>query len=491
VSAQSFTSLAYLPLEHPAMPFLEHLVVRGAIDDPSPMVRPWVVGEIVGALEQADTSRLTDAEKVTLRQIRDELMPREGEVVFAFDTQGGLRAATQGRRDPVRPAGKGKVLPKFAGHGTLQFQRFVLMAQRTLDWSLRYDPDYQGDKGVPFQGRAEYAYGAYRSPYLTLEFGTLYRNWGPPSQAGLLVSPVPYSYDQLVARLGPRRLNLQVLVAQLDDMTNANGERNTRWWVVHRFNFQLIPFLDFALTQSTLISGPARGLDLAVLNPMRFALDTRTDTQDQSNLQVGLDVQLRLPSLPRLGVSILVDDQVNCFLEVLCPLGPDDEPPSYGFTTTLDGSVLNGTWSALYTQVSNLAYRTPDITEAMMIRSIGLARNFSDYDQTTLRGNWVLAPGVILGPELTLVRQGEGDFRQPFPTVDEYASTPVLFAGVTERTWRAALHASVSLPFGLSARGNAGVHRIVNAGHVQGATDSEFVASLDLRYRFANSWIVP
>ena len=45
----------------------------------------------------------------------------------------------------------------------------------------------------------------------------------------------------------------------------------------------------------------------------------------------------------------------------------------------------------------------------------------------------------LLTPELTLLRQGEGDINDPFPATDEEAGAlPQLFIGVVERTWRAA-----------------------------------------------------
>lgn len=484
LGGQALSSQSYLPLDHWATPFLEHLVVRGAIADPSPMVRPWVVGEIVAALDQADATALSFGEEQTLRRIENALRPPTGDAVFTFALALGGRAGTHARRDPVRAAGEGKVLPAVDGHVALEVGRFVLMAQRTLDWNLRYDPDYTGDKQAPLQGRAEYAYGAFRSGYVALEFGTLYRNWGPPAHVGLLVSPVPYSYDRFALRLGVDRLNMEVFVAQLDEMPSQSGERITRWWIVHRYHVRPARVLDLSLYQSTLVAGPARGLDLAFLNPFRFAVDTRNDVRAAANSQVALDMELRLGQLPRIGLSFLIDDQVNCFISAFCPLDFGDEPPSFGFTLALDGRLFGGAWSAVYTQVSNLAYRTNDPAETMMIRGVGVARNFSDYDQATVQARWIPLPGVIVGPELTLLRQGEGDFRLPFPTAAEFDTTATLFQGIVERTWRGALHASVALPLGISARGNIGVHRVLNAGHVAGATDTEFVATLEARYGF-------
>ena len=48
----------YLPLDDPRLPLLEHLIERGDIEDPSPMVRPFRRADALRVLEQADTAGL-------------------------------------------------------------------------------------------------------------------------------------------------------------------------------------------------------------------------------------------------------------------------------------------------------------------------------------------------------------------------------------------------------------------------------------------------
>src|SRR6184192_3408768 len=47
----------YLPLTHWATPYIEHLIARGAIADPSPLSRPFVQADVAAALSTADTTR--------------------------------------------------------------------------------------------------------------------------------------------------------------------------------------------------------------------------------------------------------------------------------------------------------------------------------------------------------------------------------------------------------------------------------------------------
>ena len=84
----------------------------------------------------------------------------------------------------------------------------------------------------------------------------------------------------------------------------------------------------------------------------------------------------------------------------------------------------------------------------------------------------------LLTPELTLLRQGEGDIDDPFPGRRiEAGATPQLFIGVVERTWRAALGIS-GRQGPLDVTANAGFHHVVNADHIEGRTVNRFEGRL-------------
>src|SRR2546422_6302295 len=92
------------------------------------------------------------------------------------------------------------------------------------------------------------------------------------------------------------------------------------------------------------------------------------------------------------------------------------------------------------------------------------------------------ASAVLVHPETTFLRQGEGDLPLPHPGVSAYPSAPAFLAGVVERTLRLAArgHAAHGR-WVLSADG--GVHLISNAGHVTGATKTRWVGSIALQWR--------
>ena len=181
---------------------------------------------------------------------------------------------------------------------------------------------------------------------------------------------------------------------------------------------------------------------------------------------------------PEVFASLLIDD-----FQIDRGTASDKEPPAYGLTIGAEGGLGAAAWTAFYTRVTNLTYRTPNPAEAVMDRGDGLGRNFSDYDQVTIRGSVIAGPGLLLSPEATLLRQGQGDFRLPYPAVAAYASTPTFLAGVVERTLRLALGANLDrASWGLAA--NGGVHLEHNAGHVSGASRTRWIGSVAFTYRF-------
>jgi hypothetical protein len=131
-------------------------------------------------------------------------------------------------------------------------------------------------------------------------------------------------------------------------------------------------------------------------------------------------------------------------------------------------------WRAAYTQASSLAFRAQNPIENFTDQGVGLGRSLADNDQLTLRITAPLSPRWLIAPELTLLRQGEGDLNSPFPTGTAAGATPTLFIGTRERTWRAALGLSGQQgPLALTA--DAGLHYIQNEDHAAGRNRTRFL----------------
>src|SRR5438067_1796934 len=130
----------------------------------------------------------------------------------------------------------------------------------------------------------------------------------------------------------------------------------------------------------------------------------------------------------------------------VCSSDLGSPPSSYALTAGARGRLRSGSaaWTLLYSRVANLTYRNEDNLEVPLYHFLGTGRNFADYDQATLKISVLAAPGLLLAPELTLLRQGEGDPRLPHPAIAAYPTTPTIFQGTVERTLRTAVSGDYS-----------------------------------------------
>jgi hypothetical protein len=476
----------YLPLSHWSMPFVEHLIGAGRIADPSPLSRPFRVQEVIRALEAVDSNVVTGAEWAVVKLIRSDLVRRMRGPSARMDAHAAAAASSHARRDPLRAAGPGHGTFSGGAALTLYLGPAVFVSHPYFDTRLKWDPDYFGKKDRVIAGRAAEAYVSAQWRFGELFFGSVDRNWGPRFTEGLLVSPSPYSYDHFDVRIGTDGVYLEGLITQLDDIPDTSGVPNHRYFVAHRFVIRPPWNTTFALWEGTIVAGPDRQLEPWFANIFTLGILQQYDQNSQANNMLGVDVTTRYKRT-QLFASVLIDD-----IQVDKATAADNEPPSYGLTIGAQGGIKRYGWTAFYTQVSNLAYRTPNPAEAVMRRGVGLGRNFSDYDQLTLRGSMIAGPGggVLLEPEVTLLRQGEGDFRLPYPSVAQFDSTPTLFAGVVERTLRLAARGRVAHGRWILS-GDGGAHLIDNAGHVQGAKRTRWVGRLELMWRTKKEGRVP
>src|SRR5260370_7103261 len=76
----------YVPLGHWTMPYVEHLIARGVIRDPTPLTRPLRRADLVPALRGVDTFPVSPAVAKTVRRLLAAFAP-----------------LARGARDPIAP----------------------------------------------------------------------------------------------------------------------------------------------------------------------------------------------------------------------------------------------------------------------------------------------------------------------------------------------------------------------------------------------------
>src|SRR5438105_3228120 len=479
---------AYVPLDHWAMPYVEHLIASGVLADPTPLTRPLREADLVRVLHAVDTLTTSGAVTETVRRLLAAFTSEQGAEGSHYRVDGslGVAAATYAKRDPL--AAVDSAGPRAAGakHGDvngglalqLDFGPVVAVTHPYVDTRLKYDPDWFGKKDRTVAGRTAESYVSAQWRFGEVFFGRLDRNWGPSVVPGLLLSANPYGLDHLGIALGTSRVQLQAIATQLDDRIDPIGARVHRYMTQHRLWLRPADEWSFALWEGSVLSGADRQFEPWYLNILNLGLLEQLNTGTNVNSFVGLDFERRGDAT--LFGQLMLDD-----IQVDRKAAADKKPISYALTAGAKGGVGRGAaWTLFYTRVSNLAYRNEDNLQVPLYHLLGTGRNFDDYDQVTVTLGLLPRAGLLLTPELTFLRQGEGDPRQPHPLVTAYPTTPTIFQGVVERTLRGAVSGTFLATDRLSFGFDAGVHRITNFQHVSGDTRTRFLGSVSVKYRF-------
>jgi len=484
-AARAQDASPYVPLNHWAMPYVEHLIARGRLTDPTPLTRPFREADLLRALEAADSTRLSAAEWRVVGKIKTELARRERGPTARLDLHAGVGASSHARREALREAGPGHGTVSGGAGLTLYFGPAVVVAHPYFDTRLKYDPDWYGKKDRAIAGRSAEAYVSAQLRYAELFFGTLDRNWGPSAVQGILLSDSPYGMDHAAITLGTNGVRVEGIATQLNSLVDTAGAIHNRYMVQHRLWLRPPGHWTVALWEGSVLAGVGRQLEPWYLNLMSLGLLAQINTGTNVNTFVGFDAQRRGPVT--LFAQGMLDD-----IQVDRKTAADRKPTSYGVTFGAQGNLkpVNGAWTLFYTRISNLAYRNEDNFQTPIYFGLGTGRNFSDYDQLTLRASLLSAHGALLTPEVTLLRQGEGDLHLAHPPVAAYDSTPAFLSGVVERTVRLAVSGQLSAGAWTLA-GDGGVHLVHNAGHINGANDTRWVGTVGVTWRYRWGSLIP
>jgi hypothetical protein len=453
----------YIPLDDPRLPLLEHMIARGDVEDPSPMVRPFRRADAMRVLAAADTSRSL-RESTLLRRLREAFDDPAGNV-WLLEGRAGAQAYTHARRELLHPAGADGIRPYAEIGASAAFGNVVLVTRPVVEPRLVNDPDWIGRRELKVAGRIADGYLSAQFKYATLFYGQMDRNWGPVGLPGIPLSNYGYERQGLGIEIGNGDVRLSALATDLRDQPDSLGQTVHRYYFVHRLHARLSRRLSLAPWEGIIISGPGRNFESRYRNPLSLSyLSNTIGLGDRGNVMLGLDLRWRAWGATSLTAQLALDD--------FWYDNRERNRDRWALTLGAEGPLgTSAAWHGLYTQVSSLALRTFVPADNFTDAGVGIGRNFSDQDQLTFRVTMPLQDRWLLSPELTMLRQGEGQINDPYPVPDANGvlSTPALFIGVVERTYRAAV--------GLSGRGgpldlsvDLGFHHVVNSGHQEGHT---------------------
>lgn len=483
----------YVPLDDASYRYVDALLARGLLRDLSALERPYTTAALRRSLEAA---RATNPPRVTASYIDallTRLAPLDPPADSATDSSrfrarlsGDLYATAQtsGRRELMLADRNRSVEPGADIRLSMTAGPVVAGIRALIDNRLNEDPEFAGRKDRAIAGRTEDAYVAGQWQYAELFLGRLARNWGPPLLDGLQLGSYAYTYDHLYSRIGTDRVHLASVAAKLDDSFQPNGVY-ARYFYTHRLAARF-GGLELAASEGYVASGVGRSYDLPLLNPFNiYALSWRNE-KVEGNYNIGGEAALRTRRFGTYAGQLLVDDVQIDRCNPLCR-----EPSSYGLTLSAEGLPLGGEqrWFGAYTRVSNLTYRTPAVAERYASFDVGLGRGFSDYDEARVGVDLALLPAAPLRVYLARRRQGEGDYRAPYPAPADYATTPAIFSGVVQTVTRLAVQGAAALPAGFTLSGDVGVNRTTNDERVRGRTRSSLAARV--RLLWTPAWSIP
>lgn len=464
----------YVPLDDPRLPLLEHLILRGAVRDPSPQVRPLVERDVVAALERARGPADGSDKQVAAGLAEAWRLPTQAGW-WRFHPRLGAQAYSQARRDLLQPGGDGDMKGYADLNVAFGFGPVVIDWRPALENRLKQDPDWIPDEPY-FEDHNFYrmvnAYGTVRWKWGLVHFGSVERNVGPPGVPGIPISNYAYPRTDLGFVLTAGPIRFESYRGILRDGVTDSGTVASRWWAMHRLSWRPSDGLQLALWESAVAVRDEGNVDAAVLNPFYLLFPgAEFGLGDRRNAILGGDATWRpLAALLLQGQAAIDDwsfDDAN------------QAPKRVAFTLSAGGPLASSlSWRASYTLASSLAFRTFDPLENYVDASpVGIGRRFTDNEQLDLTVNVPVRSRWLVSPQLTYLRQGEGQLDQPFPSQAELPNTPAFIIGTARKTYQFAVGLSGQEGIlGITALG--GVRHEVNAGNVAGVDRTEAVGRL-------------
>ncbi|MEQ9104283.1 MAG: hypothetical protein RIE53_06255 [Rhodothermales bacterium] len=445
-----------LPADDPILDMAWPLLVRGVA-----MEADWTVGP----QEEAALNELLSASPgVWARRLESfrALPAPSGSRAWGIRLRAQALATPHARQDPLRPDAPSDA----AVYQTVLYSSFLRLDQWTAGFGWRhdgwYDRDPDGlDAALRWAIRPEHTYVRYSSRYLDAMLGRVVQHWGAPSRPGLLLSDNPRPMDAMSMRFGTRTLSVRTSINELDSATSDGrftgvaGDDSVavgsdrRWLAAHRVDIRLNAAWSVALMHATLYSGPGSGLSLKYINPFNIALfsvDNRPKN-DENNGFLGAEVRHTGPN-GLFTMQVMLDD-----VDIL----NGQEPPSLAVTT-----VAERAWSDVWTSgmegtvVTARTYNALQSEGKYLYLMRGLGTQYADFvhgrvhvERLLMPSNWLVRTQAALD----VLWQGEGDFRQPFPS----SGTSGLLAGTVRSVVRPSVRVSAMHARGLYARLDAGI----------------------------------
>ena len=344
------------------------------------------------------------------------------------------------------------------------------------------DPYFTGYEWRGFQGYQEQMYLSYFTDKINLKFGRDYVKWGYGKSGRLFISDNSRPFDMISFKLKSRLISLHAIIAQLDQMYNAQRYLNAM-----RIEIHPVKDLFIGLGQTSLYGGENRPLDFTMSNPLAFYSFTQDNDGKAMNMMLYTDFSYYFRNRYKFYGEFLIDD-----FQIDHEEKGDLEPNELAFLFGVEGIDLifgiNG-WCE-FTQVRNRTYNVPDARpfEKYLHKNLPIGHPLgTDFQSFNFKFDRWLGNHLKLGLGYALIRKGEGTIRGTFtePWMDDEVT---MATGYTEKIPYSIVETTNNLSCTIHYEHNThiqsdvsiGFEQINNSDHVKGNSKSNPFINISL-----------
>ncbi len=305
---------------------------------------------------------------------------------------------------------------------------------------------------------ADWGYIAYTPGTIGLSVGRIPQTWGPGRYNNLLLSSNSPGLDMMQFSTSPAEW------LAFTGLTASVNTDSASYLSMHRLDIRPAASLRIGLSEAILYCSD--GLELAYMNPFIPYYPVQWNERDDDNAFLCFDAEWSpTPGLSVYGELLVDDFQYQTTY---------DRPNKLAWTVGAETATPpGGAWANLeYTRIDRYVYsqllsRNYYLHDGRIIGSpLG-----PDTDCLTLGAGWAGLWPLAARTTLDHIRNGEGDIYDGWP--DTVTSGEPFPSGTVEHLTRAGLHLSAYPAGSMELHGGISHDWIRNAGHQQGAEDSQ------------------
>lgn len=409
--------------------------------------------------------------------------------------------------DPPIPALRAIAQHDFA----VQFRdRFALGWRYAVDSDVTNDPTrfrhIGAREGTDYGFALLDAYATYRYGPLWITAGRNELALGPAGRSSsVYVSDSIPALDQLKFSLGSRHVRFTGLIGRLsgdDQNRQLDDEGSTlpgseappaserrevdRILYLHRVDWQPLPALQLAISESALVTGVDRGLGVRYANLLIPFFVTQEDVDEPEgadvNVLVNAEGTVLIPGGARLWVDVLAQEffvdrskREDIGNQLAWKTGVMIAGDALGFSCLTGGLE--------YTRVDVFTYLHRGLNTNYTQFGVPIGSSLGpDADRAEAWISWRPRPALRLTASASRWRDGERDVDTSESVLA--AGNPDFPSGVVQREWRFGVEAWAMLPrYGAEGLLRLGTHDLTDIDHEPGRDAGYWVAELGLRFR--------